>query len=437
MSHSSDSDESYVLVDDDGNVIDPGEEQSCLLAVEYGAEVVEDNADLHEWYLVELEKSRRHLHENPHVAEMIRQASERVANEVEVEHDDDDESGDEMMPEACSRLYTDEYEVQGEGGDDEEWVLEKILKRRARGDSEWIYLCKWKWYADPTWEGRTLLEDEGWGRMLDAFDATKLPAERQRQPRVAPLPKPKPKSKIFAPTALEQLYTDSLKQVCEQFSILQCNVVRYAAVENTDLEQRFLNTLSSHGWDHCPTLLYHGTRRVNILPICESGLLIPGQGNVRVLNGSAYGVGIYTARDPGISLGYSADCQMMFVCLGIIGPKITTTKQANDIFVFFDERLLVPMWVVEYRNRGLGAPGPQRVTMSELLGKPYVDDYKPPPPVIAQPILPPIPPQAPLLPGEHHPLATRPITKKMLRQAPKSVKELYKMGKLHVKKTTH
>ena len=424
-----DSDDSYVLIDDAGNVVDPGEEHSCLMAVEYGPDVIEDNTELHDWYLVELAKAQEHMSNNPQLEEMIRQASQWAG-------DDDDEEEESEVEELgmeggmCSRDYSEGYEQQD--GEEEEWVLEKILKRKAKAAGDWLYLCKWKWYADPTWEARTLLEDEGWGKALAAFDATKLPQQTNRQGRVR---KPKePKPKIFTPTTLEQLCPGSLEKVCKQFAACNYSVVRYAPVQNRQLETRFFEAMTGLGPNtHFPTILYHGTRKANITPICESGLLIPGHGNVRVLNGSAYGVGIYTARDPHISVGYSTD-MMMFVCLGLIGPRIATTKQANDIFVFFEERLLVPMWVVEFRVGSWGRE-PRRVALHEMLSIPFTQTQETyTPQAIPSMVASPPPPSAPLHPGEHHPLAQRPITKKMLRQAPKSVKDLYKMGKLRQKK---
>jgi hypothetical protein len=50
--------------------------------------------------------------------------------------------------------------------------------------------------------------------------------------------------------------------------------------------------------------------------IINNGLRIPGTGGVRVVNGSAYGVGIYTANNPQTSVGYTRGVNMMFVCVG-------------------------------------------------------------------------------------------------------------------------
>ena len=90
-------------------------------------------------------------------------------------YDDDEEDG--MGGYAYSREATNE----------DDWVLERIMDRRTiksgtKGGSDYKdfyddfgekqsgmmaagrieYMCKWKWYADPTWETREVLEDEGY-----------------------------------------------------------------------------------------------------------------------------------------------------------------------------------------------------------------------------------------------------------------------------------
>ena len=47
-------DDGFVLVDDNGNVLEAEEEQSCWMAVQYGADVVEDTSG---WYAEEFAKA--------------------------------------------------------------------------------------------------------------------------------------------------------------------------------------------------------------------------------------------------------------------------------------------------------------------------------------------------------------------------------------------
>lgn len=92
--------------------------------------------------------------------------------------------------------------------DYDDWILEKILKRKVDkekkkkqqqqsistaasaalaaadcptssgggGGACWLYLCKWKHYAEPTWESREDLEEAGHIKLLDDFDTSRLPA---------------------------------------------------------------------------------------------------------------------------------------------------------------------------------------------------------------------------------------------------------------------
>lgn len=47
-------------------------------------------------------------------------------------------------------------------------------------------------------------------------------------------------------------------------------------------------------------LRFHGTATENVGGIVAKGLVVPGKEGVVVKHGSAYGVGIYLARNPGV-----------------------------------------------------------------------------------------------------------------------------------------
>ena len=84
------------------------------------------------------------------------------------------------------------------------------------------------------------------------------------------------------------------------------------------VKQKFLQECETHG---SPDFGYHGTRAANIPSILQQGLRVPSnESGVRVANGSAHGVGIYTAM-PGnswLSRGF-ADTKDMLVC-GVVDP---------------------------------------------------------------------------------------------------------------------
>eukprot|EP00913_Durusdinium_trenchii_P000319 g292.t1 len=140
-----------------------------------------------------------------------------------------------------------------------------------------------------------------------------------------------------------------------------------------EVQQRFLEAMQG-GYPILPT--FHGSnertrrakkrhetgRETNYRSILERGLLIPGRGNeLRVANGSAHGLGIYTANvtNPRLSMGFCTAPKML-VC-GVLDDatvagraatcgNFTVKAQSNvikhvgDAVVVFDESRVVPLW---------------------------------------------------------------------------------------------
>jgi len=67
---------------------------------------------------------------------------------------------------------------------------------------------------------------------------------------------------------------------------------------------------------------YHGTNSDNFQSIQQKGLLVPGHGGVSVANGSAHGVGVYTAKlgSSRLSKNFCQGGDKMFVC-AVADPK--------------------------------------------------------------------------------------------------------------------
>mmetsp|Transcript_32698 Transcript_32698/g.98742 ORF Transcript_32698/g.98742 Transcript_32698/m.98742 type:complete len:303 (+) Transcript_32698:292-1200(+) len=53
-------------------------------------------------------------------------------------------------------------------------------------------------------------------------------------------------------------------------------------------------------------------------------LQVPGQGGIREVDGSPYGVGVYAARSPAVAARYIRGQRALFVCAGLVGPTFTT-----------------------------------------------------------------------------------------------------------------
>jgi hypothetical protein len=143
--------------------------------------------------------------------------------------------------------------------------------------------------------------------------------------------------------------------------------VRPAPV-SADVQQRFLEARTVlKGADLTPG--YHGTNVSKLTAIYEKGLLIPGPDNgIGVANGSAHGLGVYTAKvnNPDLSWGFCrAPTEMerkMMVC-GILddapamgqhyqmGIRTVSRESANvrhvgDAMVIFDDRRVAPFFEV-------------------------------------------------------------------------------------------
>lgn len=112
---------------------------------------------------------------------------------------------------------------------------------------------------------------------------------------------------------------------------------------------------------------FHGTSGKVHESICSRGLLIPGQNNdIKVVNGSAHGNGVYIAKlsNPWLAQGFARDVNKMFVCgvvddavnlsqAGKLGSYHVTKQSANvshvgDAMVVFDSMRVAPLFVAEW-----------------------------------------------------------------------------------------
>eukprot|EP01106_Pelomyxa_sp_JSP_P012019 TRINITY_DN3238_c0_g2_i7.p2 TRINITY_DN3238_c0_g2~~TRINITY_DN3238_c0_g2_i7.p2 ORF type:complete len:172 (+),score=36.10 TRINITY_DN3238_c0_g2_i7:375-890(+) len=99
---------------------------------------------------------------------------------------------------------------------------------------------------------------------------------------------------------------------------------------------------------------YHGTNSNNFESIRKLGLVVPGQGtgsHLRVVHGSALGLGIYLARSPMMASGYcSGGGPNLFVCLALIGNRFVTANNGS-VLVITNPHQVLPIGVCH------GAPG--------------------------------------------------------------------------------
>ncbi|CAK9106987.1 unnamed protein product [Durusdinium trenchii] len=115
---------------------------------------------------------------------------------------------------------------------------------------------------------------------------------------------------------------------------------------NTPVQKTFYSSCCGLDGDLIPT--FHGTRACSLSSIYQNGLVVPGgKNNVKVLHGSAYGVGIYTARvgNPWLSMNYSSGWTGLLVCGVLDNHDAQTVRHAGDAVVVFDERRVAPLFV--------------------------------------------------------------------------------------------
>lgn len=124
------------------------------------------------------------------------------------------------------------------------------------------------------------------------------------------------------------------------------------------VQQKFMEAMDS-GYPIIPT--FHGSNAQNYSSILQRGLLIPGRNNeLRVVNGSVHGKGIYTARlsNPQLSAGFCTDpkllvCGVLDDAAGVanrsnghfqVHAQSNAVKHVGDAVVVFDESRVVPLF---------------------------------------------------------------------------------------------
>mmetsp|Transcript_7978 Transcript_7978/g.17831 ORF Transcript_7978/g.17831 Transcript_7978/m.17831 type:complete len:762 (+) Transcript_7978:131-2416(+) len=121
---------------------------------------------------------------------------------------------------------------------------------------------------------------------------------------------------------LEKYKATILKELSSDVELVPADV-------SQQVKDRFLSSVESKNCE--PTFGYHGTKSRNIPSILENGLLVPGTKGVRVENGSAHGVGIYTALPGaiGLSEGFCDNSSNLLIC-GIVDPNATEIQLEKE-----------------------------------------------------------------------------------------------------------
>jgi len=294
--------------------------------------------------------------------------------------------------EPCSVLA---WEEEMEKVEAEDWVIEQILSTKYH-EGEAYYQVKWHGYLTPTWESEETTVHEGLVRQLLEFKQMevarrKAQAERrleasrkaweakQQQSKEAKATREdSAKSKavqwLLAQARVEDRRLTSMalfdprvfwpnwySLIGERFREAGCCVLHVENICHRQRAHEFDSRLQASDAERAePMMVFHGTSAFNIQGIIEDGLQVPGTfAGVKVANGSAYGVGIYTAASP--QLGYARDfnyhegeVSQMFCCAGI--SHGAQTKQVSGFTIFFEASLVLPCFLVTFRREAAKPP---------------------------------------------------------------------------------
>lgn len=134
-----------------------------------------------------------------------------------------------------------------------------------------------------------------------------------------------------------------------------------------EVKKRFLNLYSGTKGHEKLLPAFHGTKESNHKSIFANGLLIPGRNNeLKVANGSAHGLGIYTAsvENAWLSCGFCSAPRML-ICGVLDNSKPVPSRlvgrfsmnraseqvqHVGDAIVVFDDRRVMPLFEAEGRG---------------------------------------------------------------------------------------
>lgn len=285
-----------------------------------------------------------------------------------------------------SATSDDASEVMGDRGmsdqgvSGEEWVLERILRRRkaaavasaahaldvdcdngrAAASTLWEYRCKWKWYEETTWELHDTLVDMGYLGEVSRYNAEHASTTHPHASEHTT--KSKTRAIDDAPSVrfcedLPSLFPNIEGHITRQFLLHGMAVHNFTTIASRLTTSRLLEEMQRNPKLE-PVILYHGTPTKCLGGIVTRGLVVPGKLGVTVANGSAHGLGIYTAANPGFSRSYSGSGEFMFVCIGLVGDGNVLTNSTGVIVVFPEERWIAPVWLVKFGPAPAGAARP-------------------------------------------------------------------------------
>ena len=217
---------------------------------------------------------------------------------------------------------------------------ERRLRRLRKEDEEFTRREK-EWHLNTN-----KAREEAEKRREEAKARIQSAAERQKPDFSSAVPR-----RTFNPA---RYWDDFSRRIAADFRAANMTAEHIYNICHNLRAQKFTQKLGAS--DKVPVLLYHGTANKNVSSIIDKGLRVPHTGSkpIGVANGSAYGVGIYTATSPATSRYYSEG--LIFVCAGMVGESFKTARVAGrevnhgTVCIFDDANAVLPCFLVRYSD---------------------------------------------------------------------------------------
>eukprot|EP01029_Cantina_marsupialis_P025082 TRINITY_DN6588_c0_g1_i1.p1 TRINITY_DN6588_c0_g1~~TRINITY_DN6588_c0_g1_i1.p1 ORF type:complete len:601 (-),score=205.61 TRINITY_DN6588_c0_g1_i1:139-1941(-) len=125
----------------------------------------------------------------------------------------------------------------------------------------------------------------------------------------------------------------------------------FETVIRHDLANNFNNEWNKAKYrDEKPEIMFHGTREDCVASIVANGLQVAGKNDlgVNVMNGTAYGHGIYLGKDFGTSQSYCSGDGKMLICAVLLGQKNVDYSDYWNFVVMNKVACVLPLFVVHF-----------------------------------------------------------------------------------------
>lgn len=235
------------------------------------------------------------------------------------------------------------------------------------------YLCKWRYYAECTWETQAALARLGFDDNVVQWEADARKKKNAKQERAGGGRKADMLSlsphlaRVFRRTVFEAIFPDWEDFIIRSFDAAGADVLGIANCAPAFCAAEFLRTWhAARGSNKQPLRVFHGARDHVIPAIVTNGLAVPGTRGCQVVNAQAFSrtvKAVYTAATPSTPMGYSGESKMVFVCALLSGRnmgesdfserarELNQSRPPSDWCLVYENNLIVPVWMVHFQRR--------------------------------------------------------------------------------------